>query len=242
MARAPAGSGTDVSHDRRAEASPHYAMPHPNSKRAKASKKKRAEEKRAATSDDRGRADARRSAKAEQNRQLEVVRRRRQRLRRARSIGGGALAIVVVGMGAWWAFRPPPEVDGVERPPNLGRGHITGATYGDFTPTSGAHSAAAPSCGVYSEPLPLDGAVHALEHGVVVLWYQAGLPELGADLVSATSGWDSHVIIAPSDSISAPIVATAWNRRKHFSAADDGLEEFVATYRKRGPESVPCDV
>lgn len=217
-------------------------MPHPNSKRAKANKEKRSQQRRATTSDDRRRSDVRRMARTEENRLLAIDGRRRRRLRGARSIAGGALAIVILAVGLWWGFRPPSEVEGVERPQNLGRGHITGATYVDTTPTSGAHSAASPACGIYSAALPLDAAVHALEHGVVVLWYQADQPNIGADLVSATSDWDSHVIIAPSDSIDTPIVATAWNRRSSYFAADDALREFVATYRKRGPESVSCDV
>ena len=54
--------------------------------------------------------------------------------------------------------------------------------------------------------------------------------------------WDSHVIVSPNPWITEPIVATAWNRLKRFESVDRGLTECIDTNRKRGPESVPCDI
>lgn len=213
-------------------------MPHPQSKRAKAAKVKRAEERKRTTPEERRGAQV---AAVERRRVVAQDRQRRRTIRRIRSGLIGVLATVAVVLGLWWAFRPPPELEGVERPPNLGRGHVSNATYSDEAPTSGAHSSRSPVCGTYPSPLSLDLAVHALEHGTVVLWYRADRLDLGADLVSATSAWDSHVIISPSASLDSPIVATAWNRRKVFDQAGEDLTDFVDTYRRRGPESLPCE-
>ncbi len=170
----------------------------------------------------------------------ERAERRGSLAKKSRLVGYSLGGVVAVGLTLFFLFRPGPEVAGVERPPNDGRTHVTGATFADAAPTSGPHAAGAPACGVYPSPLEPELAVHALEHGVVVLWYQADQPTLSADLVSATSQWDSHVIISPSATIASPIVATSWNRRMSFDTAGAGVEEFVDTYRERGPERVSC--
>lgn len=91
---------------------------------------------------------------------------------------------------------------------------------------------------------PLAGlAVHALEHGAVVLWHRPDLPaEDLARLEEIVARWESHVILSPNPGIDDDVVATAWNRRKAYTAADPELDRFIETYRRRGPESVDCDL
>ena len=147
----------------------------------------------------------------------------------------------MVAVLGYFAFRKDPEVAGVTKPPDDGRGHVTGATYDSATPTSGRHNASAPPCGVTAEPLAADLAVHALEHGAVVVWYR---PDVDGTLRSAAADllaeWDSHWILSPNPDIADPFVATAWNRLKAFDDADSSLREFVETYRERAPEEVDC--
>jgi len=155
------------------------------------------------------------------------------------------VGIVVVGGLGFVLFnelRPGPELAGVERVSSAGRGHIDGATYATPTPTSGAHSAGSPRCGVVPTPLDPALAVHALEHGVVVLWYDTTRPDLGAELAALANTWDSHVIVSPSSALSDPIVATSWNRIKAYPDFVDEIDEFIDTYRERGPERVPCSL
>jgi len=45
----------------------------------------------------------------------------------------------------------------------------------------------------------------------------------------------------PHPDIDAPVVATAWNRRKSFDQPGGDVREFVDTYRRRGPERRPRD-
>ncbi|MDE0805672.1 MAG: DUF3105 domain-containing protein, partial [Acidimicrobiales bacterium] len=119
--------------------------------------------------------------------------------------------------------------------------HVQNASYDTDIPTSGAHASQAPACGTYREPLDLPLAVHALEHGAVLLWYDAARPELADELVAETEGFDSHVVVSAHPALDAPIVATAWNRRKAYEPGDSEIAEFVDTYRRRGPERVECD-
>lgn len=180
-----------------------------------------------------------RLAKKIEQRRAEARRARMRRIRNLILVGAMALAI---GLGVWVGFiRSEPELAGVDRPPNRGRGHVANATYDSAVPTSGPHDARAPDCGTFPEELPPALAVHALEHGIVVLWYDADQPHLADDLLAATSEFDSHVIIAANEALDTDVVATAWNRRAAYGASDPKITEFVRTYRQRGPERVSCD-
>ncbi len=217
-------------------------MSHPQSKRAKVEKRRRATERRQDTADDRL-ARAERQASTEEHQKQSQLRKRRRG--RGQRIAGSALAVLLVGgIGflVWNELRPGPELAGVERPPYEGRGHVSGASYSASAPTSGAHDIRAPSCGIYPTPLDPSLAVHALEHGTVVLWYDAARPELGADLAEIADNWDSHVIVSPGVDLDDPIVATAWDRLKGYDTVVDEIDEFIDTYRRRGPEDVACDI
>jgi len=216
-------------------------MPHPNSKRAKLDKQRRAAERRKGAADRQGRAE--RHAATEER--LDRTRSRKRRNSRVWNLALGATAVLLIGgVGylIWDEVRPGPELIGVERPNNDGRGHRSGATYVSATPTSGAHSSRAPACGVYQTSVEPSLAVHALEHGVVVIWYDPARPELGGDLAVIANEWDSHVIVSPRAGLDSAIVATAWNRLKSYDTADPEIDEFIDTYRRRGPENVPCNL
>jgi len=212
--------------------------PHPQSKKAKAAKAKRAA---ARTINDPDQSASKQKARLQ--RQIEERRRkeRQARLRRIRNAAVGLVAVAIIAGGAWLAFRPDPELAGVARPAYRGGGHVAAATYDSATPTSGPHDARAPRCGTYREPLDPTLAVHGLEHGAVVLWYDAARPELADELVRATDDWDSHVIISANDELDRPIIATAWRRLKAYDDIEPEITEFVRTYRQRGPEREPCD-
>lgn len=216
-------------------------MPHPNSKRAKAAKSKRVESRRATTADDRRVRSERRAAQQERRDITHLRRRRAARAWTVLAVGGLLVIAGFVGYVLWGELRPGPELAGVERPPNEGRGHVTGARYASETPTSGPHSTQAPRCGTYTQPLDPSLAVHALEHGAVVLWYDSARPALAEDLTQSASEWDSHVIISPSNNLDDAVVATAWNRQKSYDEVTPEVTEFIDTYRQRGPEQVDCD-
>jgi hypothetical protein len=195
------------------------------------------------------RREEKRQRRFERQAQEAAAARRRRRRRRIRRIGFGVLALLVIAGGAFFFFRPDPELEGVERPRDRGRRHVNNATYEEVAPTSGPHNPQAPPCGVLPS-LELDLAVHALEHGTVVVWHRPDVPQDQIDqMTQMLQEWDSHWILAPNPQIEEPIVATAWNRRLGFQdpntpigEATATLREFVDTYRNRGPETVSCDV
>jgi hypothetical protein len=136
------------------------------------------------------------------------------------------------------------ELPGVSKPAYEGRSHaVSGQTvvYGSPTPTSGTHAASSPRCGIFTQQIPAELAVHSLEHGAVVIWYQ---PSLAAEEISALAGmvsrFDDRVILSPNGELTHPVVATGWTRLKAYNGADPELEQFIETYRGRGPESFLC--
>jgi hypothetical protein len=192
------------------------------------------------------REEAKRQRRAARKAEEAAARHRQARVRRLRTRGFALLALVVLGVGAYFVFRPGKELDGVEKPPDRGRRHLDageGFDYGDAAPTSGPHGPAS-RCGAFTEQVPLTALVHALEHGAVAMWYRPDVEdEVRPRLLRIMGRYDSHVIVSPNPGIEEPIVTTAWNRRMRFDRADDPvLAEFVETYRKRGPEGIPCPI
>lgn len=180
-------------------------------------------------------------------RQAHEAAERRKAARRRKARQGAFLAVGVVfsGLVVFLIVRAifPQELPGVESPPYQGQGHVlAGETvqYGTPTPTSGRHAASSPRCGIFSQQMPAEFAVHALEHGAVVLWYDEQNNEIAAGLSEIVGKFDDRVILSPSGQLDRPVVATAWNRLKSYDSADPEIEEFIDTYRNRGPEQVPC--
>jgi len=169
------------------------------------------------------------------------------RNRRVKAALATVIGVAVVGALGFVVFRKvvPPELPGVAKPASEGRPHLeSGQTiaYATATPTSGSHSPGSARCGIYNQQLPLEAAVHALEHGTVVIWYQ---PELSDDVAPAlreiVNRHDDHVILSPNGQLTDPIVVTAWNRLKAYQDVDPEIEDFITTYRLRAPEDVACD-
>ena len=74
-----------------------------------------------------------------------------------------------------------------------------------------------------------------------MIWYQPGLTgDEVSGLREIVNRFDDRVILSPNGQLTQPIVATAWNRLKAYKSVDPEIEDFIKTYRNRGPESVRC--
>ncbi len=187
-----------------------------------------------------------RARREERKAHEEADKRREARRRQVRMAGIGAVGVLIALVVGFWLSQRlfPAELVGVEQPTNLGRGHIAAgepANYATATPTSGPHAASSARCGIYTQQLPAEFAVHALEHGAVVIWYRHDLEdEVGAALRDIVDDFDERVIPSPNANMTEPIVATAWNRLKRYESVEPEIEEFITTYRGRGPERIGC--
>ena len=109
--------------------------------------------------------------------------------------------------------------------------HVVCASFDHTPPASGDHFPAWQNCGIYTQPIQNQTAVHSLEHGAVWVAYQ---PDLDASLIQAMTERlksEKFALMAPYPGLQNPIVLTAWTRQL---AADDwsdpAIEDFLDTY------------
>lgn len=112
--------------------------------------------------------------------------------------------------------------------------HVSGTvSYDRVPPAGGAHNPVQLNCGVYTQPVPNENAVHSLEHGAVWITYQPTLP---ADQVAALSqlvtssyvGTERYLILSPYAGLPSPIVASAWGAQLAVDQASDSrLGDFI---------------
>ena len=123
---------------------------------------------------------------------------------------------------------PVGEVQELE---NHGREHEVCASYDHTPPASGDHFPAWQNCGIYTQPIQNQTAVHSLEHGAVWVAYQ---PDLDASLIQAMTERlksEKFALMAPYPGLQNPIVLTAWTRQLAVDDwSDPAIEEFLDTY------------
>lgn len=156
-----------------------------------------------------------------------------------------------------------PDLPGQYFPPQ-GRAHMAAGTvrpiceegatdtsncYNSNPPTSGPHDPRALEWGVYSEAQPKERAIHNMEHGGVVLWYNCEsdrctneiVPQL-LDLMNEFEDDRRLIVMMPYPEMEPDTVAiTSWTRLDKFSIDQfdaDRLRRFVEKNERRfNPEN-----
>lgn len=142
-----------------------------------------------------------------------------------------------------------PDTDGrLTRYDGLGQDHAPGELdYPDDDvrpPAGGPHNSYWQNCGVYSEPIATEHAVHSLEHGAVWITYSPELePEAVTD-VEAAVGASGYVLVSPYEGQESPIVLSAWGVQLEVDEiGNEQVDEFLTMYI-RGPQTpepgAPC--
>jgi hypothetical protein len=125
------------------------------------------------------------------------------------------------------------KIDGEMVFPDLVHTHVQGPVVYDQTPpVGGRHSAVWLRCGVYSEPVPNENAVHSMEHGAVWITY---VPDLSADDVAKLKNLQAlkpeYVIVSPFSGLPSKVVASTWAHQLRVDdIGDPRLSEFVKEY------------
>ena len=170
----------------------------------------------------------------------------------------GAVAVIAVAAAAWawWDTRQAAEgfeelaargaaaLDNVETLPDQGGGHVPqgqAVPYPTDPPTSGPHWPTPTSAGLYRDRQWPEALVHALEHGNIVIYYDAP----GEEVIETIRGWAGlyggawdGVVATPKTGLESEIVLTAWRRVLRLDPFDAaGAAAFVDRYRGRGPEN-----
>ena len=146
-----------------------------------------------------------------------------------------AVAITVTGsiqesnQAAEEAKKP---IDGVQAFADLTRNHVqTAVEYPQEPGVGGDHAAVWTNCGVYTEPINEQSAVHSLEHGAVWLTYQPGLPATDIATLTALAQDKPYVLLSPDKDQSAPVTATAWGTQLALPNANDTrIPAFIRAY------------
>lgn len=185
----------------------------------------------------------------EQKRQEKLAEYQRQLAKRRRSrlvwwiVGSAAALLVVAAIVASIVFAPavPPTYDrgdsdgsgieGLETFENTANHVDTTVDYEQTPPAGGDHNAIWLNCGVYTEPVPNENAVHSLEHGAVWVTYDPA--QVSDDDIAALEAQlpSTYTVLSPYEGMDTPIAVSAWNAQLKVDAADDErIEEFVRAY------------
>ena len=137
------------------------------------------------------------------------------------------------------------SIEGLMRFDDLTANHVAGTVdYTQTPPVGGDHNAVWLNCGVYSEPVPNENAVHDLEHGAV--WVTYNPDEVTGDDLSALRDAlpDTYITLSPWPDLESPVVASAWGAQIDLDGADDArLQQFIDMFWQSpdAPEpGAPC--
>jgi len=137
---------------------------------------------------------------------------------------------------------------GIETFPDEGHAHVPVGTvipYQTDPPTSGNHYPDPQPGGFYTKPIASGFLVHSMEHGGVIIYYDAhhaSKKDLDAlrSLAAAHRGNFSQVVVVPRNDSVFPIILTAWTHRLRLTEFDaDRVHGFLALFLGNGPESDP---
>lgn len=127
-----------------------------------------------------------------------------------------------------------PELAGVQTFDYAGGDHTTDpVVYAQTPPAGGPHDPEWEDCGVYTEQIRNENAVHALEHGTVWVTYQPGLSESAITELETALGTvkSKKTILSPYDGLPAPVVVTVWNVQLELKGPNDQrLPIFLGFY------------
>lgn len=153
---------------------------------------------------------------------------------------GGVTAVALVGALVTVAVvtdPPPPtrqdiEIAGLETFEDLDAMHVESPVdYEQDPPVGGDHASTWLNCGVYTEEVPKENAVHSLEHGAV--WAAYDPSALTEEEITAVQEAlpDTYAVVSPYEGLESPITLSAWGAQVAVETPDDErIEDFVAKY------------
>jgi hypothetical protein len=127
-----------------------------------------------------------------------------------------------------------PALKAVQTFDYVGAQHTTDpVNYAQTPPAGGPHDPVWQDCGVYTQPLRNENAVHSLEHGTVWITYRPDLAAADVAMLQSALGAvkDDKTILSPYPGLPAPVVITVWNAQLDLKSADDPrLATFISVY------------
>ncbi|MEU0003671.1 DUF3105 domain-containing protein [Streptomyces sp. NPDC006314] len=124
----------------------------------------------------------------------------------------------------------------------LGRTHVQSkVSYPMHPPVGGNHNPVWLNCNgdVYTEAVPDENAVHALEHGAVWVTYTGKAKKADVHALAEKVKKTPYSLMSPYENQAAPLILSAWGHQVTVkSASDPRVDKFFATYvqGKQTPE------
>ena len=200
--------------------------------------------------------DQRAAQRAKKLEQYHLTQKRAKRNRRIGIVAGSVAAVAVIGVVIASIVMTPQAanyagggsgdaaaIDGVETFENTANHVETPVTYAQTPPTGGEHSSAWINCGVYTQAVPNENAVHALEHGALWVTYDPSLSSAELETLKAALP-STYVVLSPFEGLPSPIVVSGWNSQLQVEeASDPRIADFFGEFWKAStaPEpGAPC--
>lgn len=155
----------------------------------------------------------------------------------------GPIGIIAIALVALFIYRlAEPDVAGVVYADTApGNQHDPDFHYefGDLPPMGGVHNPTWQNCGIYTEPVLPEHAVHSMEHGAVWITYHPELPAAQIEALQNTARGQSYIILSPYPDQTSDIALTTWDIQLQVdSASDERIQQFIDRYKgRRGPET-----
>ena len=116
-----------------------------------------------------------------------------------------------------------------------GADHVVCASYNRTPPASGAHFPAWQNCGIYSQPIQNQTAVHSLEHGAVWVAYREDLDAAVIQTMTDQLKSEQSALVAPYPGLQNTFVLTAWTRQL-------AVDDWSAPRSRRLPRHLPGEI
>lgn len=135
------------------------------------------------------------------------------------------------------------SIEGLETFTNTNNHTEDTVDYAQTPPAGGDHNAIWLNCGIYTEPVPNENAVHVLEHGAIWVTYDPSMSD--EDLATLKSKLPaSYVLLSPFEGLDSNFVLSAWDAQLKLDDVNDPrIADFFTGYWKGGtaPEiGAPC--
>ena len=157
----------------------------------------------------------------------------RTQLIRISAIAGGVLVLFLLGYFVVRGNQPYTDIEGLQRFSVQGGHTNQTVNYPEVPPVGGIHNPAWQNCGVYTQPVTNENAVHSLEHGAVWITYQPDLPAEEVARLQTLTRQSGYRLLSPYPDLPSPIVASAWGYQIQLEQADDPrLAQFIRSFEQ----------
>jgi hypothetical protein len=152
--------------------------------------------------------------------------------------------VLIPGAARYEAGSSGEAVSGVQTFENEAAHVSAPVDYEQTPPAGGSHNPIWLNCGVYTESVPNENAVHSLEHGAVWLTYDPS--SVSEDDIAELRSLmpRTYAILSPYPDMDTPVAASAWNAQLKLDSVDsDAISSFFEEYwqSEAAPEpGAPC--